>query len=88
MYCKLSCFVFVQTHNLHGSDTPHQLLQQSDVAVGKLADALSDKLLLVHGEAVGVSTLQQTAGDGSERANILGQSINQFNPGIICLTEH
>lgn len=50
----------VWTHDLYGSDAAHQLLQQCDVAVGELADALSDELLLVDGEAVGVPTLQQT----------------------------
>lgn len=64
---------FIQTHNLHRSDTPHQLLQQSDVTVRKLADALSDKLLLVHGEAVALPTLQQTAGHKSGRSHILGK---------------
>lgn len=63
---------FLQTHNLDRSDTPHQLLQQSGVTVRKLADALSDKLLLKHGEAIAVSTLQQTAGHRSGRFNILG----------------
>lgn len=57
---------FLQTHNLDRSDTPHQLLQQSGVTVRKLADALSDKLLLKHGEAIAVSTLQQTAGQGDQ----------------------
>lgn len=53
---------FIWTYDLHGSDASHQLLQQSDIAVGKLADALSDELLLVHGEAIGLPTLQQAAG--------------------------
>lgn len=61
-------FSFMQTHNLHRSDAPHQLLQQSGVTVRKLADALPDELLLVHGEAIAVPTLQQTA--ESKRSNI------------------
>lgn len=52
----------IWTYNLYGSDASHQLLQQRNVAVGELADALSDELLLVDGEAVGVPTLQQTEG--------------------------
>ncbi len=63
----------ILTHNLHRSDTPHQLLQQRRVTVRELADALSDKLLLVHREAVAVPTLQQTAGHKSRRSSILGK---------------
>ena len=59
-----------QTHNVHRSDAAHQLLQQRNVAVWKLADALSDEFLLIHGEAITVPTLQQTAGHGGERATL------------------
>lgn len=52
--------VNLYTYNLHGSDAADQLLQQSSVAVGELADALSEKLLLVHGEPVAVPTFEQT----------------------------
>lgn len=65
-----------KTYNLHRSYTPNQLLQQSCVTVRKLANALSDKLLLVDGEAVALPALQQTAGKRSN-SHTLWQRILQ-----------
>lgn len=46
------------THNLHGRDAPHQLLQQSSITVRELTDTLPDELLLIDRETITVPTLQ------------------------------
>lgn len=53
--------VCAETYDLDRSDASHQLLQQGNVTVRELADALPDELLLIHREAVTVAAFQQTA---------------------------
>lgn len=59
--------VCAETYDLDRSDASHQLLQQSNVTVRELADALPNELLLIHREAVTVATFQQTARADKEK---------------------
>lgn len=48
-----------EPYDFHGSDAPHQLLEERGFAVRELPDALSDDLFLIHREAIRRSAFQQ-----------------------------